>query len=87
MQKKVGTLSKVQATGPFVDEWKRAFGDISKEVEEVEIAPALSMAGFAIKDEAELVSFAREPFVKMLLTPGALAIDEDSFSRLQWADP
>ena len=54
-QKKVGTLKDVQATGPFVEEWKKAFGDISKDVETVDIAPALSMAGFAIKDEAELV--------------------------------
>jgi nucleosome binding factor SPN SPT16 subunit len=51
--KKVGTIPKFDATGPFVDEWKRMFGDISKDVEEVDISPALS-AAFAVKDENEL---------------------------------
>lgn len=54
-QKKVGTLPKDTATGPFADDWKRAFGDISKDVEEVDITPALS-AAFAVKDPEELVS-------------------------------
>lgn len=53
-QNKVGTLPKNTASGPFADEWKRAFGEISKEVEEVDITPALSTA-FAIKDSDELV--------------------------------
>jgi nucleosome binding factor SPN SPT16 subunit len=53
--KKVGTIKNVEATGPFADEWKRMFGDILKDVEEVDITPALSMA-FAIKDENELRS-------------------------------
>ncbi|KAJ5169109.1 FACT complex subunit s.t1.c16 [Penicillium canariense] len=53
--KKVGTLPKDTTTGPFADDWKRAFSDISKEVEEVDITPALSTA-FAIKDPEELVS-------------------------------
>jgi Xaa-Pro aminopeptidase len=47
-------LPKNTASGPFADEWKRAFAEISKEVEEVDIAPALS-AAFAIKDSDELV--------------------------------
>ncbi|KAI9689083.1 MAG: FACT complex subunit spt16 [Bathelium mastoideum] len=51
--KKVGVLTKDTATGPFVDEWKSAFGDASKEVEEVDIAAALSSA-MAVKDEKEL---------------------------------
>ena len=51
--KKVGTIARTEATGPFADEWKKLFGDISKEVEEVDMAQALS-AAFAIKDETEL---------------------------------
>ncbi|GLI81931.1 FACT complex subunit spt16 [Penicillium ochrochloron] len=53
--KKVGTLPKDTTTGPFADDWKRTFSEISKEVEEVDITPALSSA-FAIKDPEELVS-------------------------------
>ncbi|KZF20719.1 transcription elongation complex subunit [Xylona heveae TC161] len=51
---KVGILTKDVATGPFVEEWKRAYGDISKDVTEFDIAPALSAAAFSIKDENEL---------------------------------
>ena len=51
--KKVGTLPKEISTGPFVTEWKTAFGDIGKEVEEVDISLALS-AAMAVKDENEL---------------------------------
>lgn len=54
--KKVGTLAKPEPTGPFADDWRKAFGDISKDVEEVDIAPALSLAAFAVKDENELRS-------------------------------
>lgn len=54
-QKKVGTITKDTSTGPFVEEWKKAFGDISKEVEEVDITLAISSAALAIKDENELV--------------------------------
>lgn len=54
--KKVGTIAKDTSTGPFVDEWKRAFGDLSKEVEEVDITSALSSAALAVKDEDELRS-------------------------------
>ncbi|KAJ5738245.1 FACT complex subunit s.t1.c16 [Penicillium malachiteum] len=53
--KKVGTLPKDTTTGPFADDWKRAFGEISKDVEEVDITPALS-AALSIKDPEELVS-------------------------------
>jgi len=55
-QNKVGTLSKDLATskGPFVDEWKKIYADICKDVEEFDIALALSSACFATKDEAEL---------------------------------
>ncbi|KAL6720111.1 FACT complex subunit spt16 [Lecanora helva] len=52
--KKVGTISKDSTAGPFADEWKKAFGDISKEVEEVDISLALSSAALAVKDENEL---------------------------------
>ena len=54
-QKKVGTIAKDTSTGPFADEWRKAFGDMSKEVEEVDIATAISSAALAIKDENELV--------------------------------
>ncbi|KAJ9236799.1 hypothetical protein DTO169E5_5569 [Paecilomyces variotii] len=53
--KKVGTLPKDAASGPFADEWKRLFGDIAKDVEEVDIAPALSSAAFSVKGPEELV--------------------------------
>lgn len=43
------------STGPFVEEWKRLFSEISKEVEEVDIAPALSSVAFAVKGPEELV--------------------------------
>jgi nucleosome binding factor SPN SPT16 subunit len=48
-------LPRDTTSGPFADEWKRVFADISKEVEEVDITPALS-AAFSIKDSDELVS-------------------------------
>ncbi|TKA23656.1 FACT complex subunit spt16 [Salinomyces thailandicus] len=51
--KKVGVLTKELSSGPFVNEWKMAFSEISKEVEEVEIGPALSSV-MAVKDENEL---------------------------------
>ena len=53
--KKIGVLPTTEATGPFADEWKKIYGDISKDAEEVDLAPALSMA-FAVKDETELRS-------------------------------
>ena len=53
--KKVGVITKELSGGPFVQEWKTAFGEISKEVEEVDISPALS-AVMSVKDENELRS-------------------------------
>jgi nucleosome binding factor SPN SPT16 subunit len=55
LQKKVGVLPKDLSSGPFIDEWKKVYSNISKDVEEVDIAPALSAAAFAVKDEHELV--------------------------------
>lgn len=55
IKKKVGTIPKDTSTGPFADEWKKSFSDISKDVEEVDISPALSIAALAVKDENELV--------------------------------
>ena len=55
IQKKVGIIPKDASAGPFADEWKKAYGDITKEVEEVDISLALSGAAFAVKDENELV--------------------------------
>ena len=53
----MGTITTPkEPTGPFVDEWKKAFGDISKDVQEVDVSAALSIAAFAVKDESELVA-------------------------------
>lgn len=52
--KKVGVISKDTSKGPFVDEWKKVFGEHCKEVEEVDISTALSTHAFSIKDESEL---------------------------------
>ncbi|KAI9729207.1 MAG: FACT complex subunit spt16 [Cirrosporium novae-zelandiae] len=52
--KKVGILAKDTSSGPFADEWKKAFGEISKDVEEVDISAALSTAALSVKDESEL---------------------------------
>lgn len=41
-------------TGPFVDEWKSSFESISKEVEEIDVANAISTAALSVKDELEL---------------------------------
>ncbi|KAL8419071.1 hypothetical protein RB594_002321 [Gaeumannomyces avenae] len=51
---KIGVLTKDTAKGPFVDEWKKIFAENCKDVEESDIAQALSAAAFATKDEAEL---------------------------------
>ncbi|TGO32871.1 hypothetical protein BHYA_0282g00020 [Botrytis hyacinthi] len=51
--KKVGILPKDTSSGPFIDEWKKIYTEI-KDVEEVDIAPALSAAALAVKDENEL---------------------------------
>jgi nucleosome binding factor SPN SPT16 subunit len=55
LQKKVGVLPKDTSSGPFIDEWKKVYGAISKDVEEIDIAPALSAAALAVKDQDELV--------------------------------
>ncbi|KAL8760627.1 MAG: hypothetical protein Q9184_003187 [Pyrenodesmia sp. 2 TL-2023] len=52
--KKVGVLSKDTAAGPFAEEWKKVYGDIAKDVEEVDITAALSIAALSVKDETEL---------------------------------
>ncbi|KAJ9660356.1 FACT complex subunit spt16 [Coniosporium apollinis] len=52
--KKVGVLPKDVQSGPFVEEWKRAYGDISKDVEEVDAAVTISTAALSVKDEKEL---------------------------------
>ncbi|KAH8422951.1 chromatin-remodeling protein SPT16 [Aspergillus melleus] len=54
--KKVGVLPKDTTTGPFAEDWKRAFANITQDVEEVDISPALSAAAFSVKDTDELVS-------------------------------
>ena len=53
-QKKVGVLAKDTSKGPFIDEWKKCFSENCKDVEEVDVAQALSSAAFSVKDEAEL---------------------------------
>lgn len=55
LQNKVGILPKDTSSGPFVEEWKKHYETISKDLEEVDIAPALSMAAFSIKGQQELV--------------------------------
>jgi nucleosome binding factor SPN SPT16 subunit len=55
LQKKVGVLSKENVSGPFIEEWKKVYSEVSKDVEEVDVAPAISSA-LAVKDENELVS-------------------------------
>jgi nucleosome binding factor SPN SPT16 subunit len=52
--KKVGVLTKDTSSGPFIDDWKKSYSEISKDVEEVDIAPAISAAALAVKDEHEL---------------------------------
>jgi nucleosome binding factor SPN SPT16 subunit len=48
-------LPKDTSTGPFIEEWKKVYADISDKVEEVDVAPAISAAALAVKDENELV--------------------------------
>jgi nucleosome binding factor SPN SPT16 subunit len=55
-QKKLGVLLKDTSNGPFIDEWKKVYAEIADKVEEVDIAPAVSSAALAVKDENELVS-------------------------------
>jgi nucleosome binding factor SPN SPT16 subunit len=54
--KKVGTIAKDTSVGPFAEEWKTTFARIASDVEEVDIAVALSAAALSAKDENELRS-------------------------------
>ncbi len=58
-------LPKDTSSGPFIDEWKKSFGDISKSVEEVDISTAISASALAVKDENELVG-RRSSFVTFM---------------------
>ncbi|KAI0472979.1 FACT complex subunit spt-16 [Xylariaceae sp. FL0804] len=51
---KLGVVAKDSSYGPFVDEWKKVFGEKCKDAEEVDISAALSTAAFSVKDETEL---------------------------------
>lgn len=55
LQKKVGILPKDTASGPFSEDWRRAYAAGGGELEEVDISGALS-AALAVKDTDELVS-------------------------------
>lgn len=48
-------LPKEIPTGPFADEWKKSYEPIKNDLEEVDIALAISSAALAVKDESELV--------------------------------
>lgn len=50
----MGVLTKDTSKGPFVDEWKKAFSENCKDIEQVDIAQALSAGAFSVKDETEL---------------------------------
>ncbi|TQV99365.1 transcription elongation complex subunit (Cdc68) [Cordyceps javanica] len=52
--KKVGTIARDTSKGPFIDEWKKFFGESCKDVEEVDASMALSTYAFSVKDENEL---------------------------------
>ncbi|KAK3360147.1 transcription elongation complex subunit [Lasiosphaeria hispida] len=52
--KKVGILSKDTSKGPFIDEWKKTFAENCKDIEEADVAQALSAGAFSVKDETEL---------------------------------
>ena len=67
-QKKLGVLLKDTSSGPFIDEWKKVYTEISDKIEEVDIAPAISSAALAVKDENELVSHA-DLLRRSMLTP------------------
>lgn len=55
--KKIGTIAaKKEPAGPFVDEWKKTVAENLKDVGEVDVSAALSVAAFAVKDETELIS-------------------------------
>ena len=62
----MGTIAKDASAGPFADEWKKTFGDISKEIEETDVSLALSSAAFAVKDENELVGTDRSGCIESI---------------------
>ncbi|KAI9684638.1 MAG: FACT complex subunit spt16 [Trizodia sp. TS-e1964] len=51
---KVGLIAKDASSGPFIDEWKKAYESISDSMQEVDISTALSAGALAVKDENEL---------------------------------
>ncbi|KAK3186969.1 FACT complex subunit spt16 [Lecanicillium sp. MT-2017a] len=51
---KVGTIARDTSKGPFVEEWKKIFGENCKDVEEIDVSNALSTFAFSVKDESEL---------------------------------
>ncbi|KAF3057945.1 FACT complex subunit ctc-2 [Daldinia childiae] len=68
--RRIGLLTKDRSNGPFVDEWKKVFGDKCKDAEEVDISGALSTAAFSVKDETELRSMrAASKACVALMTP------------------
>ncbi|CAG8976476.1 hypothetical protein HYALB_00010612 [Hymenoscyphus albidus] len=52
--KKVGVLPKDTSDGAFVDDWKKTYLPIQKDLEEIDITPALSAAALSVKDKEEL---------------------------------
>ena len=52
--KKVGVMNKIPASGPFADEWRQSYDQIKDDLEEVEIANAISTGALTVKDEREL---------------------------------
>lgn len=76
----MGVLPKDMATGPFADDWKRAYADSLNEIEEVDITPALSSAAFSIKDPEELVS-AEGPFLCLKTAINVIEVSIRNASR------
>jgi nucleosome binding factor SPN SPT16 subunit len=75
LQKKIGLLKKDTSSGPFIDEWNKSFAEISKDLEEVDIAPAISAAALSVKDGEDLVYQNRWPqffFLTVLIMDSAL---------------
>ncbi|KAI5296122.1 FACT complex subunit spt16 [Ascosphaera acerosa] len=58
---KVGVLPKDTSAGPFAEEWRKLLNDC-KDVEQVDIAPALSLHAFSIKSQDELISMRNAAF-------------------------
>lgn len=64
----MGVIAKDNSAAPFIDEWKKSYSEISKDVEEVDISVALSAAALAVKDENELVCILVIQNCAMLIT-------------------